>query len=77
MKNIVPRFVRDFNKVLAQILCHLLWCYVWNPLPLSKKHMIFDTVISNVNTFRVEKITRGPLIIPREEWEFLRGSHGF
>ena len=77
MKNIVPRFVRDFNKVLAQILCHLLWCYVWNSLaPFEKTHDIYS-VISNVNTFRVEKITRGPLIIPREEWEFLRGSHGF
>lgn len=63
MKNKVPRFVRDFNKVLAQILRHLLWCYV--PLPLSKKNMIFNSVISNVDTFRVEKITREPLIIPQ------------
>ena len=39
MKNKVPRFVRDFNKVLAQILRHLLWCYVWNPLaPFEKTH---------------------------------------
>ena len=27
--------------------------------------MIFKSVISNVNTFRMEKVTRGPVIISR------------
>ena len=29
--------------------------------------MIFKSVISNVNTFRMEKVTRGPVIISRGE----------
>ena len=38
--------------------------------------MIFKSVISNVNTFRMEKVARGPVIIFRGG-RILRGSHGF
>ena len=38
--------------------------------------MIFKSVISDVNSFRMEKITRGPEIIFRGG-RILRGSHGF
>ena len=67
-----------FNKVLVQILCHLLWCTAYAYLaPLEK---IYDIQINyvnlNVNTLRIEEITGGPAISPGEGENF-EGSHGF